>query len=92
MTCTENTATANSANWPAKLEDLPLFLVPQHLAALLNCSKRTLERERCVGGGIPFVKHGRRIYYARDVVLAELRKRMYASTAEAKRAEWERCE
>jgi hypothetical protein len=29
------------------------------------------------------------VYYSRDVVFAELRKRMYSSTAEAKRVERE---
>jgi len=72
-------------NWPVKLEELPLFLKPGYFAALLDCSVRTLERDR-TNGGIPFVKHGRRILYPRDVAFAELRKRMYTSTAEAKRA------
>jgi hypothetical protein len=77
------------SRWPKSLDDLPIFLTQRQLAELLACSTRTLERDRCSGTGIPFVKHGRRVYYPRDVVLAALRKRMYTSTAEAKRAEEE---
>jgi hypothetical protein len=75
--------------WPKALEDLPIFLTPKQLAQLLTCSPRKLERHRNSGEGIPFVKHGRRVYYPRDVVFSELRKRLYRSTAEAKRAERE---
>jgi hypothetical protein len=82
-----------ATHWPASLEDLPIFLTQKQLAELLACSERKLERHRCSGEGIPFVKHGRRVYYPRDVVFAELRKRLYSSTAEAKRAEREiRCD
>ena len=81
----EKSQTPKGLNWPVKLEELPLFLKPGHFAALLDCSVRTLERDR-TNGGIPFVKHGRRILYPRDAAFAELRKRMYTSTAEAKRA------
>jgi hypothetical protein len=71
---------------PASVEELPLFLTPRQLAVLMNCSKRTLEREREDGCGLPFTKQGRRIYYLRDVVYAIMRERMCSSTAEAKRA------
>jgi hypothetical protein len=80
---------AHATQWPSRLEELPIFLTQKQLAELLICSPRTLERDRCSGEGIPFVKHGRRVYYSRDVVFAELRKRMYSSTAEAKRVERE---
>jgi hypothetical protein len=83
------TVPANTSDWPANVEDLPIFLTQKQLAELLACSERKLERHRCSGEGIPFVKHGRRVYYPRDVVLAELRKRLYSSTTEAKRAERE---
>jgi hypothetical protein len=78
--------TEDRTSCPASIEELPLLLTPQQLAVLLKCSERTLERERENGRGVPFTKQGRRIYYLRDVVIAAMRKRMYTSTAEAKRA------
>lgn len=75
-----------SAQWPAASTDLPLFLTPQYLAALLHLSVRTLERKRQVGEGIPFKKLGRRVFYARDDVLAHLADASFRSTAEAKAA------
>jgi hypothetical protein len=86
MSDNDQPAAVHRPNWPANPEELPLFLTQRNLAELLGCSGRTLERDRCNGVGIPFVKHGRRVYYPRDVVFTELRKRVYVSTAEAKRA------
>jgi hypothetical protein len=72
--------------WPKRLEDLAIFLTSKQLAQLLTCSPRKLERHRNSGEGIPFVKHGRRVYYPRDVVFSELRKRLI----EARRKQRER--
>jgi hypothetical protein len=71
---------------PTSIEDLPLVMTPPQLAALLDCSERTLERERQDGVGIPFSKFGNRIYYMRDLVIRSLLERTCVSTAEAKRA------
>ena len=59
--------------WPASALDLPLFLTPEQLAYLLDKSVRTLERDRHIGGSIPYRKVGRTVLYARDDVLAYLR-------------------
>ena len=58
---------------PASIEELPLFLTPRQLAALMSVSTRTLERERKDGCGLPFTKRGRRIYYLSDVVVTVMR-------------------
>jgi len=71
--------------WPADVGDLPAYMLPPQLADLLGLSLRTLERHRHEGTGIPFLKIGRRILYARDDVIAALGAHRYASTAEAKR-------
>jgi hypothetical protein len=71
---------------PMSIEELPVLLTPAQLAAFLSRSERTLERDRGEGDGIPFVKYRNSIYYFRDEVIASLRKRVYMSTAEAKRA------
>lgn len=68
-------------------ESLPFLLTPKQLAELLQVTERTLERQRSEGTGtIPFVKNGRRIYYPRQHVCEHLTKRVFTSTAEAKRA------
>jgi hypothetical protein len=40
--------------------------------ALLDCSSATLERDRCVGGGIPYLKIGRSVRYRKNDILAYL--------------------
>jgi hypothetical protein len=47
------------SRWPSAASELPLFLTPKELAALLNKSVRTLQRDRVTGGSLPFTKHGR---------------------------------
>lgn len=68
-------------------DDLPLVLTAQALAALTGRSVRTIERDRTAGTGVPFVKIGRRILYRRDDVLAFLARRVFTSTAAARRAD-----
>jgi hypothetical protein len=77
-----SSASAILASYP----ELPVWLTPPQLAQLLNVTTRTLERHRSEGrNAIPFVKHGRRIYYPRDVVLDYFNRHIVTSTAEAKR-------
>jgi hypothetical protein len=42
------------------------------VAAVRSCSTATLERDRWVGTGIPFVRDGRRVLYVKRDVLAFL--------------------
>ena len=60
------------SRWPSAASELPLFLTPRELAALLNKSVRTLQRDRVTGRSLPFTKHGRTVLYPRDPVLAML--------------------
>ena len=45
-------------------ENKPLFLTNDEAAAFLRLSPRTLEKLRVVGGGPPFRKFRRRVFYA----------------------------
>lgn len=72
--------------WPSDFTALPLLLTSEHVARLRGTTERTVERERCEGSGIPFIKWGRRIFYRRDDVLKFLNERTFTSTAEAKKA------
>lgn len=40
--------------------------------ALLDCSNATMERDRWVGGGIPYIKIGRSVRYRKGDILAYL--------------------
>jgi excisionase family DNA binding protein len=52
------------------------------VAAILNCSLATIERDRWVGSGIPFVKIGRLVRYRKTDIQAWLEKHpSYSSTA-----------
>ncbi len=81
-----NLASAVASAWPADITSLPLLITSKHLATLRGTTERTVERERCDGSGIPFIKWGRRVFYRRDDVLAFLGERTFSSTAEAKLA------
>ena len=60
------------SRWPSADSELPLFLTPSELAALLNKSVRTLQRDRVAGKSLPFTKRGRTVLYPRDTVIAAL--------------------
>ena len=51
-------------------------------AALLGCSPKTLEVERRTGGGIPYSKIGKRIYYQGGDIEDHLTNRRRRSTAD----------
>lgn len=40
-----------------------VLLTPAEFAKLRQCSKRTLDRERALGIGCPFLRLGHRVYY-----------------------------
>lgn len=54
------------------LDDLPEFLTPPELAELLRTTTNSLGQDRHLGRGVPFVRAGRRILYARGAVLRYL--------------------
>lgn len=39
------------------------------LAAILNCSTQLLERNRWAGGGVPYIKIGRKVLYRKSDVI-----------------------
>ncbi len=85
-TATQTDKVDSTVSWPASTDRLPIFVTQRHLAGLLGCSERKLERDRHHGIGIPFTKLGRRVLYAREHIMAALEARTFHSTAEARTA------
>jgi hypothetical protein len=56
----------------ASLDGLPSLLIPPELARLLRTTINSLAQDRYLGRGVPFVRHGRKVLYARTDVLAYL--------------------
>jgi hypothetical protein len=56
--------------WPSAVSDLPLVLSEPELAHVRGVTVRTLQRDRRRGGGIPFKRVGRKVFYAREAVLS----------------------
>lgn len=54
------------------LDDLPALLTPSELAKFMRTTTNSLAQERYLGRGVPFIKNGRRVLYARADVLAYL--------------------
>jgi hypothetical protein len=44
---------------------LPSLMTPAELAEVLRSTENTLAQDRYLGRGVPFIKHGRKILYAR---------------------------
>lgn len=61
--------------------DQQLFL-QEDVAIYLSCSIHTLQRLRCVGGGIPFTKVGRRVTYKKSDVLSYQESQTVMNTAQ----------
>lgn len=58
-------------------------LFPQEdIAIYLSCSTHTLQRLRCVGGGIPYTKVGRSVAYKKSDVLAYQQRQTVMNTAQ----------
>lgn len=56
------------------LENLPPLLRPAETAQVLRTTENSLNQDRYLGRGVPYIRSGRRILYARDDVLDYLRK------------------
>jgi hypothetical protein len=54
------------------IDELPALLTPPELARFMRTTTNTLAQDRYLGRGVPFIKAGRRILYARNDVLAYL--------------------
>jgi hypothetical protein len=51
------------------LDDLPPLLTPAELADLMRTTTNSLAQDRYLGRGVPFIKNGKRVLYARTAVL-----------------------
>ncbi|HAU1322089.1 helix-turn-helix domain-containing protein [Legionella sainthelensi] len=55
----------------------------QTIAAVLSCSTQLLERNRWAGGGVPYLKIGRKVLYRKSDVLNFLQQqKIYYSTSD----------
>lgn len=55
----------------------------QTIAAVLSCSTQLLERNRWTGGGVPYLKLGRKVLYRKSDVLDFLQQqKVYHSTSD----------
>ena len=54
----------------------------EHIAIYLQCSTNTLQRMRCIGGGIPYTKIGRTVAYKKLDVLEYQESRTVMNTAQ----------
>jgi excisionase family DNA binding protein len=59
-----------------------MLLTQAETAELLRLSERTLERWRVQGGGVPFVKLGRRVVYRRIDIDKWVASHVVSSTSE----------
>lgn len=54
------------------IDELPILMTPAELARFLRTTTNSLAQERYLGRGVPFIKNGRRVLYARSDVVAYL--------------------
>lgn len=54
------------------LNEMPELMNPRETAKCLRTTTNTLAQDRYLGRGVPFIKAGRRVLYARADVLAYL--------------------
>lgn len=60
------------------------YFSQETVAAIRNCSRATVERDRWAGTGVPFVKMGRLVRYRKADILAWLQQHpAYQSTTQA---------
>lgn len=50
-------------------DDLPALMTTAELAAFIRASRQSLDQDRYLGRGIPYVRIGRKIRYSRETVL-----------------------
>lgn len=67
------------------MENLEELWTGQEYARVRRCSIRTIERERCTGGGCRFIKLGRAVRYKRRDVLDFIERNARHSTSEPPR-------
>lgn len=61
----------------------PALFAQETVAAILGCSLATIERDRWLGAGIPFIKIGRMVRYRKSDIRSWLeRHRAFRSTTE----------
>ena len=53
-------------------EDLPVLMTTAEVAAFIRASKQSLDQDRYLGRGLPYVRIGRKIRYRREEVLKYL--------------------
>lgn len=58
------------------------FLTTEQAAEYLGLAPKTLEKNRVVGGGPPFRKHGRRVLYRREDLDAWSESQLRRSTSD----------
>ena len=58
------------------------LLTEKEAAVLLNCSIHTLQKNRRIGGFIPYLKIGRSVRYKRQDIEAYIEQRLYTSTTQ----------
>lgn len=51
------------------LNALPPLMTPAELADLMRTTTNSLAQDRYLGRGVPFIKNGKRVLYARTAVL-----------------------
>lgn len=51
------------------LDALPPLMTPAELADLMRTTTNSLAQDRYLGRGVPFIKNGKRVLYARTAVL-----------------------
>lgn len=51
------------------IDELPILMTPAELAHFLRTTTNSLAQERYLGRGVPFIKNGRRVLYARSDVV-----------------------
>jgi hypothetical protein len=56
----------------ATLTELPEFMTPKETARVMRKTEGTLATDRYLGRGLPYIKAGRKVLYARADVLAYL--------------------
>ncbi|BCI55705.1 hypothetical protein NIIDNTM18_49830 [Mycolicibacterium litorale] len=54
------------------VDELPPLMTTAEVAAFIRASKQSLDQDRYLGRGLPYVRIGRKIRYRRDDVLKYL--------------------
>lgn len=54
------------------MDDLPLLMTTAEVAGFIRASKESLDQDRYLGRGLPYVRIGRKIRYRREDVLQYL--------------------